>query len=851
MSLAIALPKPVKDALAKRSVFTEALFTRPESLSSLLPYEEYAEEHGLFCMRDGSLGAVFQLNLLEHESMTEKDIMAAVKSVKPWFNLPENCTLQIIYEQNAISEFDAQLKTIAKSYPDAHPVSQYLFDQKARFLQDACKKQAEHCPTRRATYLAIRYFPKAHKRTRALDHLRKEGAVLHGEMTSFVKELRNFKHLIADLKSNSNVVLSPVGPSALLDILRRFFNPKTYYKRTFAQYNPHASLSDQFIYTAPTLNHQGIEREGVKTRTLSLKTSPQFAYPGGMAYFTKLDFPFKIALNFSFPDKSKVKRFFDLKEFFLQNTPTAKAKVQREEILEAQDKLARDDRCLHLTFNVIIEGESDEILEERTRAICNIFHNNLECEVISESDIGLGLCLNTLPLCYSQDTDLSSQRYIRILRSDAVNFLPIFDSFRGLNDPLAVYLSRENNLVPFSLLENETSNHTVVLADSGSGKSAFVIDCIQAAKRLKPEPLVFIIDKKSSYAILSEYYDGDLTIFDRNQEIPFSPFRGVYDEEKIAFLTKLIVSAVKLTSPSFDIESEHQAAIASALKRAYVKKCERQGLTYVDGQLLKGENDQEVELTMEDFVAELAATQDDRESTRDLISGLLAKLKPFYEDGIYAKFFRGTAKKGVKSKLFYIYDLDALDSDPILQTLMTMAVIEEIRRIIGLPENHGRTGFIVMEEFAMLGRNNPMFRDFALDFAETMRKRGVWLITLTPRPQNYFDLEVGKAFWSVADNYVFLQMNSDNVDYLAEKSSLIDEANKEIIRSLRTKRNEYAEVFFMNKKKTRQGAFRCHQTRASRWMAPTNAKDSKAAMEALQRFGNKWEALRYLEEQSS
>lgn len=846
MSLPSSLPKPIQDALGKRSVFTEALFTRPESLSSLLPYEEYAEEHGLFCMRDGSLGAVCKVDLLEHEPLTEKEVMAAVKSVKPWFNLPENCTLQLIYEQSAISEFDAQIKTIAESHSDAHPVSQYLFDQKARLLQDACKKQASHSPMRRATYLAVRYFPKGQKRS-PLNHLRKEGAVLHNEMTSFVKELRAFKHLIADLKSNSSVALNPVGPFELLDILRRFFNPKTYYKRTFAPYNPHASLSDQFIYTAPSLNHQGIEREGVKTRTLSLKTSPQFAYPGGMAYFTKLDFPFKIALNFSFPEKLKVKRFFDLKEFFLQNTPTAKAKVQREEILEAQDKLARDDRCLHLTFNVIIEGESDEVLEERTRAVCNVFHNNLECEVISESDIGLGLCLNTLPLCYSQDSDLSSQRYIRILRSDAVNFLPIFDSFRGLKDPLAVYLSRENNLVPFSLLENETSNHTVVLADSGSGKSAFVIDCVQAAKRLKPEPLVFIIDKKSSYAMLAEYYDGDLTIFDRNQDIPFSPFRGVYDEEKIAFLTKMIVSAIKLTSPSFEIESEHQAAIASALKRAYVKKCERQGLTYIDGELRKGEDDQEVALTMEDFVAELAATQDDRESAREMVSSLLAKLRPFYEDGIYAKFFRGMPKSGEKSKLFYVYDLDALDSDPTLQTLMTMAVIEEIRRIIALSENQGRTGFIVMEEFAMLGRNNPMFRDFALDFAETMRKRGVWLITLTPRPQNYFDLEVGKAFWSVADNYVFLQMNSDNVDYLASKSSLIDEANKEIIRSLKTKRNEYAEIFFMNKKKTRQGAFRSHQTSASRWMAPTNAKDSKTAMDALERFGNKWEALNYLE----
>ena len=92
---------------------------------------------------------------------------------------------------------------------------------------------------------------------------------------------------------------------------------------------------------------------------------------------------------------------------------------------------------------------------------------------------------------YTPDADNSTQRAIRILRSDAMKFIPLFDSFRGLERPLSVLLSRENNIVPFCLIENETSNHTVVLADTGSGKSAFVSECLQAAKRMSPEPLVF------------------------------------------------------------------------------------------------------------------------------------------------------------------------------------------------------------------------------------------------------------------------------------------------------------------------------------------------------------------------
>ena len=147
----------------------------------------------------------------------------------------------------------------------------------------------------------------------------------------------------------------------------------------------------------------------------------------------------------------------------------------------------------------------------------------------------------------------------------------------------------------------------------------------------------------------------------------------------------------------------------------------------------------------------------------------------------------------------------------------------------------------------MLGRDNPTASRFILDAAETFRKLGFWLIGLTPRPQNYFELEAGRAMWSVADNFLFLQMSADNVDYLSKNSTLLDEASREIIKSLRTKRGQYADVFYMNKKKTRQGAFRYFQTPLDRWLAPTNAKDAHQAELALKQFkDHKWQALEYL-----
>lgn len=744
MSLLKNLPKPIAKALAKDDEFYRALYERPESLSALLPYDEFIEYTKTFRHKDGSLGVVFECDLSEHEPMTTDQIIAQVEGLKSWFILPENCVLQILFDQSAISKHDQELNRIGQQYSNGHQVSHALFESRLNQIKEACNSTGLLSPLRRRTLVSIRYFPLIATTNRAKSLLKKGESVLYQEMDEFVRESRQFAHLMTNFQHNSKIPLKLLNAEELLDVLRKFFNPKTYYKRPFAPFNPNVPISDQILYHSPTLDYSGIEREGIKTKTLTLKTSPQYAYPGGMAYFTKLGFPFKLALNLSFPKKADVKMFFDMKEFFLQNTPSARARRQREEVLEVQERLVRDDRCLHMTFNVILEGETEEILDSRIREVVNVFHNDLECETILEDDIGLGLCINSLPLAYSPKADYSTQRAIRILRSDVTKFIPIFDSFRGLDRPLQLYLSRENNLVKFSLLENETSNHTVVLADSGSGKSAFIIDCVQAAKRMNPEPLVFVIDKKSSYKMLAQYFDGDLTIFDRSEEMPFSPFRGVYDEEKIAFLTNLITSCIKLTSPSFEMDSSHTGIISKALKLAYEKRLIQSATTYQEGELSQQENQNEVALSMLDLVNELAAlTAETQFETMSVQTGeLMQRLTPFYGDGIYAQYFQGKTKaQSSKPKTFYIYDLDRLDSDPILQTLMTMAVVEEIRRVIKLPENQNRGGFIIFEELGMLGRDNPTASRFILDAAETFRKLGFWLIGLTPRAQNYFELE--------------------------------------------------------------------------------------------------------------
>ena len=108
-----SLPKDLQKAMGRDDALMRGLFQRPESLSALLPHADYLADDRIFIMKDGSLGAIFAIELLEHEAMNAAAVVSAVHSLKSWLSLPENCSLQIVYDQQMLSPHDQALTTLA------------------------------------------------------------------------------------------------------------------------------------------------------------------------------------------------------------------------------------------------------------------------------------------------------------------------------------------------------------------------------------------------------------------------------------------------------------------------------------------------------------------------------------------------------------------------------------------------------------------------------------------------------------------------------------------------------------------------------------------------------------------
>ncbi len=807
-----------------------SLLTKETKINILetLPYNEFRPENRLFILKDNSLGVVYQLALKEHEPMKVDDFIDLRSQLEQWLNLPSNCFAQFYFLQTPLAS-EKLTEKMNLGFTSENKVAKFLRDQRIEgFISQELFD--------RSCYFSIRFVPETSLFNMS-DFLPESMAeTVLNSLGQFEKRVEEFEKILSRLESIGKLKLNRIDASHLRGLVRNGFGLS--WGDKLASINKNVPLNEQFIFEPIQANSQGLMGK-MKSRTVSLLV-PSDHYEGVASLFLKLGFPFTLSLRMSFPSKAKISRFLGVKEWCTKNSFSEKSKRQFEEIQLTKRRLSEGDPCIHLTWSITVYGESEQDVSDRANKVAAFAVEAFDGNSIIETDIGFDLLRSSLPLHYDPKSEWGSQRHIPLHRSEIVNFLPIFDSFQGTKKPYQVFRSRDRSLVPFSTLEGETSQHGVFLGDSGSGKSAFLNSTLNGIKALEIEPIVIVIDFNTSQTMNVKFYDGEINLFNHNKPCPASVFRGLYDQKKISVITNWICEAIRMTSPSFVIESEHKEVLSQAIKLAYKKKRLAAGLKFVDGDLFEFEAHDAVCVDMDSLAAELAYLpgNENFKNFKQPIEELLVKLRNFYGDGLYANYFRPTQERLAFDKRFYVYDLVQIHGDPVLLNLTVGSIFEEIRQLKLQPENQEREIWVILDEIAALGRESQILTQYFINKAETGRKDAFWIYGATNRPQNFFEIPVCVALFQVAEHFCFLAMDKDNVQTLSKYSEKITEADKENIASLKTERGKYSEVYYLGKSTGKRGVLVYEQTPHERWQSPTNAKEGREALKSLKKFND-------------
>lgn len=790
-----------------------------------LPYREFREDKKLFILDDSSLGVVYRFMLKEHEPMSVNDFKDLRSQLDLILNLPSNFLAQFYFTQTPL-EPGTVGKLTDLGYEPENKVAGFFRDMRIE------KMEAKEL-LQRNCYFSLRFIPETSPLSLS-EYMPEDiaGSVLRG-MNQFEKRVEEFEKTLSRIESLSQIKVERVDATELRSVVRSGFGISN--QKSLGSINNAIPLNEQMLFESVIANSAGL-LGNTKSRTISFLV-PSDHFEGASSLFIKLNFPFTLSLRMSFPSKAKTAKFLGIKEWCTKNSFSPKSKRQFEDIQSTKKRLAEGDPCVHLTWSVTVYGESVQELNDRANKVSTFAVEAFDCNTIIETEIGFDLLRAGLPLHFDPKSEWGTQRHIPLHRSEIVNFLPIFDSFKGTEKPLQIYRSRDGNLVPFSTIEGQTSQHGIFLGDSGSGKSAFINSILNGLKAINPEPITFVLDFNTSQTMNVRIYNGELNVFNHERSCPASVFRGIYDQKKISVLTNWVCEAIKLTSPSFVLESEHKEAISQAIRLAFKKKVLASGLKFVEGELFEFESNESICVDMDSLAAELAylPAVEGFERFRKPIEDLLVKLRNFYGDGLYANYFRPSPDRLSFDKRFYVYDLGQIQSDPVLLNLTVGSIFEEIRQLKLLPENQNREIWAILDEIAALGRGSELLTQYFIDKAETARKDAFWIYGATNRPQNFFEIPVCLALFQVAEHFFFLPMDKDNVQKLSNYSEKITEPDKENIASLKTERGVKSEIYYIGKSSGKRGVLVYEQTPHERWQSPTNAKEGREALKSLKK----------------
>lgn len=823
-------------------------FKNISHLSSELPYDEFLSDGNILVLKDQSLGVIYEVDLVEHEACNEIFFTDLNKSLKNWLNLPSDFRLQYLFSQERLSDKEIIDLSSEEALSGHNELADFLHEKRVESLIE--KSKNEYPLFKRKGYLLIKQVFKKEGSSLRDKLPQKANSILFQETKKFIKQKKNLEKTLNEFESMSPVGLKRIDAKQTINLIKNFIYGSEQQSNELVSYTNSYSMSEQIIDRGLAVDFKGKCSEKSTSRTLSLKV-PAIKYPSMGAWYTTLSFPLQVSLQLIKPSKGRVDLFLNWKEFSLKNSLSETSKREYEEVREIKKKLAFDEEAIWVTHNIFVEGKDEDELEDRVNQIKRVCSEKFDVFCIVEEDIGLALWWDSLPFNYSPIREATYQRALPILSKDLVEMLPLYDSSRGIGKAFQVLQSREGNVAPLSLFEL-ISSHSIFLGDTGTGKSRFVGEVLCNAKRPKDEYLVFIIEMKTSYPMLVNFFGGEVNRFKIGEPPKASPFKGVYDEEKMVFLTNWIKTAVELTSPSFVIESELKEAIYQSIKSAVNKKMKAAGTSFVDGDLVDSDVKADITLNFDNIGNELSQLPSNKqfENLSDKIEELLSKLAVFRGDGIYASFFRPTADSIESSATTFLSDFDGLKSDPVMRDLTFLAEFEKIRQIRMMPEHQGKETIIILDEIADLDRGIPMFADIISSIAETGRKEGIWVFSSTCVPSVFNDeaLKACKTCLRVATNYIFTAMSDENLSELEKDFEIIDERDKAIIGSLKTVNGKHSEIYII-RKDGKRAVFRLVESSTKRWLQPTSIKETRESLKALKKFdGDSLRAAQYLDE---
>lgn len=757
--------------------------------------------------KDGSLGMGIKINGLDISTATHEVINSFCQQISNLINgIEEGIRLQVFYRLS--SNISDLINSHANEMRDTPEEYRPLVDARLNFLKKNEKAGNFYNPE---IYLFVRSKPQKIKRTNFLKKNENYEQVVEKDYQDHLDQFqRNFEQIKDHLEGLS---LSPkvLDKDQWYKLIFEYFNfersetigcPKLQSDNLEFQ----SSLLEQCSLTDTIIHQDSVQIGEYFFRFINLGILPEKTIASMADSLSKMPFHYWLSQTLEINSQVKEREKLQLQRRIAYSMASGSKNVsdiENESKLSnleglLQELLTGNEKIMNMGLTIILWDKEKKALDRKIDQVLRELKSLNQAEGIIETLASFETFITSWP------GSCEAFRSKKLKTSNAAHMMPLFSNWRGNTRPVCVFSNRD--FVPFAIdpFAPELPNwNGLVVGGSGAGKSFSLVQLMLQFFTQTPRPKIVFVDNGKSSENFVASCGGEFIDVSIDSKICLNPFDlGKNETKPSALKIKSILAALELI-----FRDEGQETLPKR-EKALLEEC-----IY---ELYRG-NTTPVLSDLKKY----------------LLSHPIETLKRYGEilyswtgDTAYGKLLDGKSNISLNKNITAI-DVKGLDDFPDLKDVFMLLITNFVQR--EAEKDLSSPYVLICDEAHRLFKTGST-RDYILYCYRVFRKYNCSIICITQNHKDFLSIpEVADAiFPNTTHVFILRQRKIDWADF--QKTFDFNEAEIDAIKSLRIKKRDFSEIFYMQDEK--RAILKIIPDELSYWIATSDSAD-KAKIDEL------------------
>lgn len=759
-----------------------------DKLGQYLPYHLYDRASGIFHNNNGTYGVVFAISPRQYAGKQTADGFVEILS-----KMPDSMKLQVM---------------MIGSRNDGGMIDAWEAMRHTRGNQDGYASEG----VKNIVHTAISNMANFYRRkfnepiSGQMNTCLKDFKIYFSFTTENIEEAKSFRKILRDILEGNRFYPVTMNADELKMLLWELLNANHPLDEA-PSYDEHKELNGQVIAhdTEIEFTDDGCEIDGRHWVNMSPIRYPDYATISDMGmkigdYIStamntnQFKDNFIITLSYSRQNKSQLSNVKRNHGIILtqswSKTLFRKFNDVQKESISILDRIdVKRQSLFYVDMNVLVSGRDLKSAKLNAQIIASYWNKGGQTSaiVLGETKGIHQLCfLASLPMGVTDEYLETTNKYRSMFSEQASQFVPLECDWKGNGSANMLLFSRRGQPLALDMFISNNNYNGYVIAESGSGKSVFLI--MLAFLAYTRGDRVFILDYGGSYQRICQIVGGQYIEPDRQNPFSLNPFSTISSVEQLKNELEFLATFVYSLGASKNKEQyERDEKLFKSHILEVIKECHADFGTMLE-------------------ITHVKDALEARGQARDAqqIVDFCQQLSMFCRGGIYEEFFAGPCQIDFRSH-FIVAEIQKIEGEQDLRDAIIMMLTYHQSNAVFKKKGSTsiRTLSIYDEAHKYIGKDVRM-DDFIEQLYRRGRKEDNSTIVATQGFEDIYDSatgtlsRAGKAIVNSSSWKFFLKQSETSINLLLKAGVFsLNEMEEELMRTTKTVLGEYSEIFMI------------------------------------------------------